>query len=132
MFETAELGRATSKKDYKEQEPFLRVGLLTVQYELRDSDFAVILVLGGIDQPGCTEVLNVLHEWMDPRYLEANVYEDLTQEEAERPRFWRYWRTLQRTSTDRARWNIVAGNDKRWARIDVLKTVCRAMASGLK
>lgn len=94
MFETAELGRVTSKKDYKEQEPFLRVGLLSVQYELRDSDFAVILVLTGNDQPGCAEVLNILHEWMDPRYLEANVYERLSQEEAERPRFWRYWRTL--------------------------------------
>lgn len=96
MFETAELGRTTSKKDYEEQEPFLRVGLLTVQYELRDSDFAVILVLTGNDQPGCTEVSNLLHEWMDPRYLEANVYQRLSQEEAERPRFWRYWRTLPR------------------------------------
>ena len=94
MFEAAELGRKTSKKDYKEHEPFLRVGLLTVQYELRESDFPVILVLGGNDQPGCTELSNILHEWMDPRYLAANVYEHLTQEEAERPRFWRYWRTL--------------------------------------
>ena len=94
MFEAAELGRKTSKQDYKKQEPVLRVGLLTVQYELRDSDFPVILVLGGDDQPGCTEVSNMLHEWMDPRFLAANVYEDLTQEEAERPRFWRYWRTL--------------------------------------
>ena len=94
MFEAAELGRKTSKKDYKEHEPSLRVGLLTVQYELRESDFPVILVLGGNDQPGCTELSNILHEWMDPRYLAANVYEHLTQEEAERPRFWRYWRTL--------------------------------------
>jgi polyphosphate kinase 2 (PPK2 family) len=39
---------------------------------------------------------------------------------------------IQRTSTDHARWHIVAGNDKRWARIDVLKTVCRAMARALK
>jgi polyphosphate:AMP phosphotransferase len=94
MFETAELGRKTSQQDYKEQEPFLRVGLLTVQYELRESDFPVLVVLGGNDQLGCTEISNLLHEWMDPRYLAANVYERLTQEEAERPRFWRYWRQL--------------------------------------
>jgi polyphosphate:AMP phosphotransferase len=93
MFETAELGRKTSKEDYRKQEPFLRVGLLTAQYELRDADFPVILVLGGNDRLGCTEVSNLLHEWMDPRYLAANVFERLTQEEAERPRFWRYWRT---------------------------------------
>lgn len=94
MFETAELGRKTSRKDYQEQEPFLRVGLLTVQYELRESAFPVILVLGGNDQLGCSEVSNLLHEWMDPRYLAANVFERPTQEEVERPRFWRYWRTL--------------------------------------
>lgn len=94
MFETAELGHKISKKDFKKQEPFLRVGLLTVQYELRESAFPVIIVLGGTDQLGCTEVSNLLHEWMDPRYLAANVFEVPTQEEVERPRFWRYWRTL--------------------------------------
>ena len=31
---------------------------------------------------------------MDPRYLEANVFEVPTSEELERPRYWRYWRTL--------------------------------------
>jgi polyphosphate:AMP phosphotransferase len=94
MFEAAELGRQLGKRDYKEQEPVLRVGLLTVQYELRDSDFPLVLVLTGDDRPGLAEVINLLHEWMDPRLLEANVYEELTQEEAERPRFWRYWRSL--------------------------------------
>ncbi len=94
MFEAAELGRTLDKSDYKEQEPILRVGLLTMQYELRDSDFPLIIVLAGSDRPGLAEVINLLHEWMDPRLLEANVYEDLTQEEAERPRFWRYWRSL--------------------------------------
>ncbi len=94
MFEAAELGRTLDKSDYKEQESILRVGLLTMQYELRDSDFPLIIVLAGSDRPGLAEVINLLHEWMDPRLLEANVYEDLTQEEAERPRFWRYWRSL--------------------------------------
>ena len=39
---------------------------------------------------------------------------------------------IQRTSTDRARWNVVAGNDKRWARVEVLKIVCRAMTKALE
>jgi len=94
MFETAELGRKTSKKEYKELEPHLRVGLLTVQYELRESSFPVLLVLAGTDQLGCADVANLLHEWMDPRYIEANFFEDQTQEELERPRFFRYWRRL--------------------------------------
>ncbi|MGE0815751.1 MAG: polyphosphate:AMP phosphotransferase [Vicinamibacterales bacterium] len=94
MFETAELGRSTSRKEYLKQEPALRVGLLTVQYELRDANFPVVLILGGNDRLGCAEVLNLLHEWMDARYLEANVFDAPTDEEAERPWFWRYWRTL--------------------------------------
>ena len=95
MFEPAELGRTTSKEDYKQYEEAFRVGLLTVQYDLREAgSFPVILVIGGADRFGCHEVLNLLHEWMDPRYLEANVFEVPTSEELERPRFWRYWRTL--------------------------------------
>ena len=68
MFETVELGRKIGKEDYKEFEPTLRVGLLTVQYELRETDFPVIVLLAGNDGLGCTEVSNILHEWMDPRY----------------------------------------------------------------
>jgi polyphosphate:AMP phosphotransferase len=94
MFEAAELGRTTSKEEFKTLEPALRVGLLTVQYELRDADFPVIVVLGGTDRIGCAEVVNLLHEWMDARYLEARVFERPTDEERERPRFWRYWRAL--------------------------------------
>jgi polyphosphate:AMP phosphotransferase len=94
MFEAAELGRTSSKEEFKSQEPALRVGLLTVQYELRDADFPVLVVLAGTDRVGCAEVVNLLHEWMDARYLEARVFEGPTDEERERPRFWRYWRAL--------------------------------------
>ncbi|HJS73682.1 MAG TPA: polyphosphate:AMP phosphotransferase, partial [Vicinamibacteria bacterium] len=62
MFETAELGRITSKEEYKEQQPVLRTGVLTVQYELRDADFPVILVIAGVDRPGCAQLMNLLHE----------------------------------------------------------------------
>jgi AMP-polyphosphate phosphotransferase len=94
VFETAELGRSTSKEEFKTQEPVLRTGVLTVQYELRDADFPVILVVAGIDRPGCVHLMNLLHEWMDARYLEASVFEAPSDEELERPRFWRYWRAL--------------------------------------
>jgi polyphosphate:AMP phosphotransferase len=94
MFETAELGRKTSKDDYRKQEPVLRTGLLTVQYELRDADFPVVLVIAGTDRLGCADLVNLLHEWMDARYLEATVFEAPSDEERERPRFWRYWRAL--------------------------------------
>ncbi len=94
MFEAAELGSKTSKEEYKKIEPSLRVSLLTVQYELRESDFPLVLVLAGNDRLGCTEVANLLHEWMDPRYITAHFFEEATQEERARPPFWRYWRRL--------------------------------------
>lgn len=38
---------------------------------------------------------------------------------------------VARTSTPNARWHVVAGNDKRWARVDVLRKVCRALEERL-
>lgn len=38
---------------------------------------------------------------------------------------------IERTSSEHARWHLVAGNDKRWARINVLKTLCRQMERAL-
>lgn len=94
MFEAAELGHKVSKREYQEHVPDLRMRLLTQQYELRDRDFPVVVVLSGNDRSSCNEVLNLLHEWMDPRFLEANAWGLPTDEERERPLFWRYWRTL--------------------------------------
>ncbi|HIL70716.1 MAG TPA: polyphosphate:AMP phosphotransferase [Verrucomicrobia bacterium] len=38
---------------------------------------------------------------------------------------------VNRTSTENASWTLVAGNDKRFARIQVLKTVCNALKEAL-
>ena len=94
MFETAELGRRTSREEFKKQEPVLRTGVLTVQYELREADFPVVLVIAGTDRLGGADLINLLHEWMDARYIEANIFEKPSEEELEQPRFWRYWRAL--------------------------------------
>ena len=121
MFEAAELGSKTSKEEYKKIEPSLRVRLLTVQYELRDRDFPLVLVLAGNDRLGCTEVANLLHEWMDPRYITAHFFEDATQEERERPPFWRYWRTLPtrgQMAIYSREWTLGAVVDRAVGRID--------------
>jgi polyphosphate:AMP phosphotransferase len=39
---------------------------------------------------------------------------------------------VQRTSTGYARWHLVAGNDKRWARVQVLKAVCRELEQAIR
>ena len=38
---------------------------------------------------------------------------------------------VRRTSTERAPWTLVAGNDKKFARIQILKTICRSLEEAL-
>lgn len=95
MFRTAELGRKISKSDYKERAPVLRQQLLEMQQELRKYNKSpVIIVFAGVDGAGKGETVNLLNEWMDPRWITTRAYDLPTQEEQERPNQWRYWRDL--------------------------------------
>ena len=94
MFDTAELGRTVSKEDYNEQSESLCLELLEIQQKLRKAPFPVIVLFAGVDGAGKSETVNLLHEWMDPRWLLARAYGEPTQEERERPLFWRYWKDL--------------------------------------
>lgn len=92
MFEAAETGAKVAKEDYEDQIPALRVDLLNAQFDLRSADFPVLILISGDDRAGCNQAIDLLHEWMDARYMETHVIGEPTQEESERPRFWRYWR----------------------------------------
>jgi len=94
MFEAAEVGRKLSKSDYKAQVPRLRTELLAAQQELRQAPFPVIVLFAGVDTAGKGETVNLLNEWMDPRWIVTRGYTDPSPEERERPRLWRYWRDL--------------------------------------
>ncbi len=94
MFETAELGRSIPKKEFDEQEQDLRTELLALQQELRKCDFPVIIVMAGVDGAGKGVTVNRLNEWMDSRWIDNNAYARRSDEESERPRYWRYWRDL--------------------------------------
>jgi len=94
MFEIAELGHKLAKKIYQQQIPKLRTDLLKAQEKLKKSDFSVIILVSGVDGGGKGEVINLLNEWMDARYMRTTAFSSPTDEEQERPKFWRYWRTL--------------------------------------
>ncbi|OIO56686.1 MAG: polyphosphate:AMP phosphotransferase [Alphaproteobacteria bacterium CG_4_10_14_0_2_um_filter_63_37] len=94
MFEAAELGRSVSKQSYKEQLPDLRAQLLEAQDELRGRNIPVVVIIAGVDGAGKGETVNRLHEWLDPRGLEAAAFGTPSDEERERPRWWRFWRAL--------------------------------------
>ena len=94
MFETAELGRKVGKKAFEKAVPELRVQLLELQQALRKADFPVIVLFSGVDGAGKGATVNLLNEWMDPRWIETYAYLKASDEEQERPEFWRYWRDL--------------------------------------
>ena len=95
MFESAELGHKISKETWKKEIPELREGLLDAQLDLLQSKkFPVIILVAGVDSAGKGGTVNILNEWMDPRHIETHALRDLTDEELERPRMYRYWRVL--------------------------------------
>ena len=96
MFEAAELGREIPKDEYKARVPTIRTELLEVQRQLTDARFPVIVVFGGVDGAGKGETVNLLNEWMDPRWIVTRAYGEPSDEESERPEYWRYWRDLPR------------------------------------
>jgi polyphosphate:AMP phosphotransferase len=95
MLESAETGHRISKKEYAREEPKLREALLNAQYDLKqDGRFSVLIIVAGPEGAGRTEMVNVLKEWMDPRYLVVKAFGPMSDEERERPPAWRFWRAL--------------------------------------
>ncbi len=122
MFETAEIGLKTSKAEYKARVPELRQALQEAQQELRGADFPVIVVFGGVDGAGKGETVKLFHEWLDPRWLSTRAYAEPSQEERERPEYWRYWRDLPprgRIGFFLSSWYSRPLLDRAYGRIDV-------------
>ena len=94
MFQTAELGQRVSREDFDRVSNDLRTDLLALQQELRNADFPVVVVFAGVDGAGKGESVNLINEWMDPRWIVTRAYGEASDEERERPSYWRFWRDL--------------------------------------
>ncbi len=94
MFEAAEVGNEIDKASYKKQAPGIRSALLEIQRELAASNTSVVIIVGGVEGAGKGETVNLLMEWMDTRGIEVHAMWGTTDEERERPSFWRFWRVL--------------------------------------
>lgn len=95
MFESAELGHKVNKASYDAQVPQLREALLETQIELsKQAKFPVIILIGGVDGAGRGEILNLLNEWLDPRFVQSHGMGAPSDEELDRPMMWRFWRAL--------------------------------------
>lgn len=94
MFEAVELGSKVSKQHYRAQEPELHTALLQAQRDLADANIPTLLIVTGMEGAGRGALLNRLHKWLDTRGVKTEAFWDETDEERERPYYWRFWRRL--------------------------------------
>ncbi|MDO9424494.1 MAG: polyphosphate:AMP phosphotransferase [Methylobacter sp.] len=95
MFESAELEHKIDKATYDLEVPKLREALLDAQMDLaKPAKFPVIILVGGLDGAGRGETVNLLNEWMDPRFIQTHGMGEPSDEELDRPMMWRFWREL--------------------------------------
>jgi polyphosphate:AMP phosphotransferase len=72
----------------------LRWELLDAQRLLRTARFPLIAVFDGADGAGKSETVQLLNAWLDPRGIVNTAFDEPSEEERERPPFWRYWLAL--------------------------------------
>lgn len=95
LFAATEPKRKISSHDYKQRSWELREALIEAQQTLRQhGNFPVLALFSGMETAGKGETLNLLNEWMDPRWLVTRAYGRPSEEERQRPGFWRFWRDL--------------------------------------
>ena len=95
MFESANLDHHVDKAAYRREQAELREALLDAQYDLKQQRrFSVLILIAGVEGAGKSETVNLLNEWMDPRYIHTNAFFLPSDEERERPQQWRFWRAL--------------------------------------
>ena len=85
----------TREETYTAAASELRTELLAAQQALRRAGGGpVIVVLVGPETAGRGETADLLNAWMDPRWVVTRAWGEPSDEERERPPFWRYWRAL--------------------------------------
>jgi polyphosphate:AMP phosphotransferase len=122
MFETAELGRTVSRQEYDAGLTKLQAALLNAQRALKEKKIPVIIVVSGADGAGKGEFVHRLNQWLEPRGVETHAFWQDSDEERERPRFWRFWRALPA----RGRTGILFGS---WYSEPIIKRVQGKMKS---
>ena len=134
MFESAEIGHKLTKSEYKRAEPKLRLRLLDLQYQLlARGKFPVVILVNGVDGAGKGETVNLLNEWMDPRHIHTRAFGAMTDVERQHPEMWRFWQALPPKGRVGILfpWNVIASDDKLFARIETLERLCERIESRL-
>ena len=93
MFEAAEVGRKLSKAITRRRSRAARGTAGRAAAAARGAGLPVIVLFAGVDGAGKGETVNLLNEWMDPRWIVTRGYTDRPTRSAS-ARYWRYWRDL--------------------------------------
>ena len=94
MLETAEHGLTLSDRAYERKLGSLRPALLKAHFALERTRRQVLVVVSGSDGAGKGELVQRLNEWLDPRGVTTTAFWDASDEEDERPHFYRFWRAM--------------------------------------
>ncbi len=94
MFTTLEIGARIKRKDFNQAELQLRQQLLKLQFELAGKPYPVIIIVSGVEGAGKGSVVHRFNEWMDPSRIETHAFWDKSDEEEQRPFYWRFWRAM--------------------------------------
>ena len=94
MLESAEQGPTLSERAYESTLRSLRTKLLKAHFALRDAKRQVIVIVSGSDGAGKGELVQRFAEWLDPRAVITHAFWDESDEEEERPHFYRFWRAM--------------------------------------
>ena len=94
MLEQAEQGRTLSDRSYETTVRSLRSKLLAAHFALRETKRQVIVIVGGADGAGKGELVHRLNEWLDPRGVVTHAFWDASDEDEERPHFYRFWKAM--------------------------------------
>lgn len=99
MFEAVCLGRTLPKSEFAQQETVLRQRLLDAQFQLKQQNKAVLILLAGVDGARKSDVIDRLNKWMDTRSIQVHAFWNESEEETERPFYWRFWRRMPARKT---------------------------------
>ena len=71
MFDVAEIGSTLAKEEYKARMPDIRAQLLEAQFHLKRLGVPVLIAVAGDDRIGSEQVIDLLNEWLDARYVDT-------------------------------------------------------------
>ncbi len=97
MLELADKGKVLSDARYDQAVERLRAKLLAAHTALRTVKRQVIVIVSGADGAGKGELVHRLNEWLDPRGVVTHAFWDKSDEELERPHFYRFWKAMPGT-----------------------------------